>query len=160
MKLAEIIRKTRQSRGLTQTSLASRAGVGLATLQNIENNNANPSIGTIESVFKILGIRMHFEVQRKPLDWSELASHGCPVTAPPNNEIATPSNLIKVIHQIHFDTLKARERKAVAAWLHAIKDHFPSRWNEINYGVRAWAQNQECNPKLRRIALNVLGTFL
>lgn len=171
MNLADTIRKTRGELGLSQTELALRSGVGLATVQNIEGNRGNPSLKTLDSIFKVLQIELKFERMGEPVNWSVLARLGCPILAKSEpalkdrslaSQSVTPtrSSLLEQLRFLASTHLRKREARAVASWLHAIRDHYPSVWQEIPTSLRAWAQNQETSPKLRRIALSHLGDFL
>lgn len=54
--VAANIRALRGQRGLSLTELAHKAGVGKATLSNLESGNANPSIETLWAVAAALGV--------------------------------------------------------------------------------------------------------
>ncbi|MBQ0019732.1 MAG: helix-turn-helix transcriptional regulator [Bacteroidales bacterium] len=58
MVVAEILKERRQTLGLSQVDLAEMAGVGIATVKNIECGKANPSIRTIESIAEVLGLEL------------------------------------------------------------------------------------------------------
>lgn len=53
--LAERIRRLRQSAGLTQDDLASKAGIGRVTLVRIENGEQSPRYETLVALAKALG---------------------------------------------------------------------------------------------------------
>lgn len=159
--IAKAVRFSRLKLGLSQSQLAAEAGVGLATIQNIEANRANPAFKTLTEIFKILKIRMVLEVSPVKADWALLGALGCPITVAKNVEQAPSLELlIEQVRRLDVTTLRNRESVSISAWLHAIRDHFPSTWRSLNYATRAWAQNQKIRPKLRRIAVERLAEFL
>lgn len=58
MAIAEILKERRQTLGLSQVDLAEMAGVGIATVKNIECGKANPSIRTMECIAEVLGLEL------------------------------------------------------------------------------------------------------
>ncbi len=161
MNLGRTIRQARKNLGLSQSEVASRSGVGLATVQNIENNRANPEFKTLAELFKVLHIKMTLETKPVAVDWPAFAGLGCPITASKFEEfIPSRIRLIEEVNRLNPAKLKGRESKAVAAFLQALRDHYPSTWRELPMAVRAWAQNQPSLPKLRRLALARLGEYL
>jgi transcriptional regulator with XRE-family HTH domain len=160
MRIDKLTSSSRIKLGLSQAQLASRAGVGTATIQNIERNIGNPALKTIEAIFAVLRIRIKFEVEAVETDWSTCARLGCPLTENPSAVVPTSILLIESVNQMDCQKLKNREAKAVSAWLQAVRDHYPSVWQKVNYATRAWVNNQTGQPKLRRIALNILGEYL
>ena len=161
MKYGGMVKKTREKRGFSQSELAVRAGVGLATLQNIEADRANPSLKTLESIFAVLRIKIRFEQSSPQVDRGMLAVLGLPLMSEGEAGYApTRTGLLSQLAAVSLDEFKGREVKALSSWLHAIHDHYPSTWNEVAPKLRAWAQNQETSPKLRRLALARLGKYL
>lgn len=163
MDFARQIRQARQQSGLSQAQLASRAGLGLATIQNIESNRANPAINTLLSIFKVLKIRLVLESPRQEIDWARLIHYGCPLmnrNSASETETRTKTGLIECSQTITTSHLNQREAKATAAWVKALSDHYPSTWTELPVALRSWAANQAAEPKLRRLALARLGEFL
>ena len=53
---AFLLRKYRKERGLTQEVLAERAGIGVRTIQALEDGANQPQQGTVESLAKALGL--------------------------------------------------------------------------------------------------------
>ena len=78
MRISQPIRDTRRCLGISQTALAVRAGVSLATLQNIEADRANPSLSTLEKLLEPLGLGLALEPQQA--DWDALAGLGLPLS--------------------------------------------------------------------------------
>jgi transcriptional regulator with XRE-family HTH domain len=56
MKIGTQVRRTRERALLTQGELASRAGIGLTTLNRIENDHAEPQFRTIRKIAKALDV--------------------------------------------------------------------------------------------------------
>lgn len=56
MKIGTQVKRTRERALLTQQELADRAGVGLTTLNRIENDRAEPQFRTIRKLAEALGV--------------------------------------------------------------------------------------------------------
>ena len=56
MKIGVQVKRERERTLLTQQELAERAGIGLTTLNRIENDHAEPHFRTIRKIAKALGI--------------------------------------------------------------------------------------------------------
>ncbi len=56
MKIGAQVKRERERALLTQQELAERAGVGLTTLNRIENDHAEPHFRTIRKIAKALGV--------------------------------------------------------------------------------------------------------
>ena len=56
MKIGVQVKRERERALLTQQELAERAGIGLTTLNRIENDHAEPHFRTIRKIAKALGI--------------------------------------------------------------------------------------------------------
>lgn len=56
MKIGTQVKRTRERALLTQQELADCAGVGLTTLNRIENDRAEPQFRTIRKLAKALGV--------------------------------------------------------------------------------------------------------
>ena len=56
MKIGTQVKRTRERALLTQQELAERAGVGLTTLNRIENDRAEPHFRTIRKLAGALGV--------------------------------------------------------------------------------------------------------
>ena len=56
MKIGVQVKRARERALLTQQELAGRAGIGLTTLNRIENNHAEPHFRTIRKIAKALGV--------------------------------------------------------------------------------------------------------
>lgn len=60
--LGEKIARARAQAGLTQQELAERSGVRQETISRLERGHANPTLGTLESLARVLGKRLVVEL--------------------------------------------------------------------------------------------------
>lgn len=49
---------------ISQRDLAEMAGIGLATIKDIERGKGNPSIGTVSKILEVLGMEIEFKVRQ------------------------------------------------------------------------------------------------
>ena len=63
MSLAEVIKSRRKTLAISQQDLAEMAGVGLATIKDIERGKGNPSMGTVSRIMEVLGMEISFKVR-------------------------------------------------------------------------------------------------
>ena len=171
MSIDQTIRYTRRSLGISQTDLAVRAGVSLATLQNLEAGRANPSLSTLERLLEPLGLGL--EVQPREADWEAVAALGLPLRGQgPRGLPVDEASLLNHIHRAALDLarqpdLPDRERKSecLQALLLAIRSHFPSRykrWFRRSPLIRDLLPNELSGRliKLSRIARQPLAEIL
>lgn len=59
--IGTIIRERRAQLGISQQDLAEFAGVGIATIKDIERGAANPSLLTLQKLMEVLGLEMIFK---------------------------------------------------------------------------------------------------
>lgn len=64
MELAEVIKSRRKTLAISQQDLAEMAGIGLATLKDIERGKGNPSMATVSKIMEILGMEILFKVRQ------------------------------------------------------------------------------------------------
>ena len=64
MSLAEVIKSRRKTLAISQQDLAEMAGVGLATIKDIERGKGNPSMGTVSRIMEVLGMEISFKVRQ------------------------------------------------------------------------------------------------
>ena len=64
MSLAEVIKSRRKTLAISQQDLAEMAGVGLATIKDIERGKGNPSMGTVSRIMEVLGMEISFVVRQ------------------------------------------------------------------------------------------------
>lgn len=164
--LATIVKTTRIARGLTQTTLAQKAGVGFATLQNIEAGRANPEYKTVHAILRALDLSL--EIKEATFSWNPLISLGLPLlnTAKITEPNASATLLTTYLNQISKSVLQnanSRELDALAGFLWAIKDHYEYTWQTISPMLREWFRKQSLNGrhiKLRRLSLAGISRYL
>ena len=64
MDISKIISERREALGITQTELAEMAGVGIATVKDIERGKGNPSLKTLEQLCTVLGFEIELKIKR------------------------------------------------------------------------------------------------
>lgn len=63
MYIATDIKKRRMRLGISQQDLAEFAGVGIATVKDIERGKGNPSLQTLQKLLEVLGLEMTLQVR-------------------------------------------------------------------------------------------------
>ncbi len=63
MGCGEEIKLRRKTLAISQRDLAEMAGVGLATIKDIEREKGNPSLSTISRILDVLGMEVLFRVR-------------------------------------------------------------------------------------------------
>ena len=63
MDIATDIKKRRTRLGISQQDLAEFAGVGIATVKDIERGKGNPSLQTLQKLLEVLGLEMTLQVR-------------------------------------------------------------------------------------------------
>ncbi len=64
MDLDKIIKNRRKTLAISQQDLAEMAGIGLATLKDIERGKGNPSMATVSKIMEVLGMEIVFKVRQ------------------------------------------------------------------------------------------------
>lgn len=64
MSLSEVIKNRRKKLAISQQDLAEMAGIGLATIKDIERGKGNPSMATVSKIMEVLGIEIEFKVRQ------------------------------------------------------------------------------------------------
>ena len=67
MDIAADIKKRRMRLGISQQDLAEFAGVGIATVKDIERGKGNPSLQTLQKLLEVLGLEMTLRVRNTML---------------------------------------------------------------------------------------------
>ncbi len=67
MDIPKIISERRKALGITQTELAELAGVGIATVKDIERGKGNPSLKTLEHLCTVLGFEIELKIKKVEL---------------------------------------------------------------------------------------------
>ena len=65
IKIGKIIKKRRQELNLELKDLQDYSGVNYASISDIENGKANPTIKTVEKLLDALGMQINIEVVNK-----------------------------------------------------------------------------------------------
>lgn len=63
MSLREVLKSRRKTLAVSQQDLAEMAGVGVATVKDIERGKGNPSLSTVSKLLDVLGMEMQFMVR-------------------------------------------------------------------------------------------------
>lgn len=153
----------RQALGLTQFTLAMRAGISLPTLQNIEAEKANPSWDVLTKLIEALGYS--FSLQPQQLNWPLLCTAGVPLmqsTQKSQDVSEIKLEIFKALQELTQPTnsLSERENEALCAFILAIQDHYPSLFKKYSHLITSeWLHGKISKMnlgriiKLRRIAL-------
>lgn len=64
MGLQEVMKSRRRTLAISQQDLAEMAGVGLATVKDIERGKGNPSLSTVSRILDVLGMEVIFKVRQ------------------------------------------------------------------------------------------------
>lgn len=64
MALSAVIKSRRKTLAISQQDLAEMAGVGLATIKDIERGKGNPSMGTVSKIMEVLGMEIEYKVRQ------------------------------------------------------------------------------------------------
>ncbi|MCB0408476.1 MAG: helix-turn-helix transcriptional regulator [Bdellovibrionales bacterium] len=158
------IKSRRIQLGMTQVQVANSSHISLATFQNIEAGKANPSLSTLQALLQTLGLKL--EVRPLKTTVEDLTQVGVPLmeAAPVTHKpIKTPKSLLSALKTIEpFSLTEERNKKAFASYLIALRDHYPSFWNEIEYHFGQWLNqnNSLVSAHLRRLSLSFLKDVL
>ena len=146
--------------------MAGRAGVSLATVENIEGGRANPSLSTLTRVLASVGLSV--AVQVDPVDWQALIALGLPLQGEgrdlPRRDAATlQAELGRAV--LALDGATPRQAECVRALLLALCLHFPDvaeRWFAAAPHVRAAVPASPTGReiKLYRIARARIAEYL
>lgn len=164
------LKSLRTNLGFSQVKLAHESKVSLPTIQNIDAKKANPTIDVLEKLFLALG--MEFKLQPIKFDLEKAITLGVPlVSSLKKIEVHKPSSTMlkqearKWIYALEEKTLNERDELAMIAFLVAIKDHYPTFYNEevtCHIFEKKIKEKKTSGKiiKLRRIALNTLSKYL
>lgn len=64
MDIVQVIKMRRKTLAISQQDLAEIAGIGLATLKDIERGKGNPSLATVSKIMDVLGMEIIFKVRQ------------------------------------------------------------------------------------------------
>lgn len=130
MNIAEIIRKRRKIRGLSQIELAVKSGVSLPTIQLLEAGKGNPTLEVLKKLERTLGFTL--EVREREPDWVLLQKWVLPVVGVGEQEISPEkpsprkllsqlSEAVEALSQIENE----RVAEGIAAALYALRRYYP-----------------------------------
>ena len=130
--LARLVRRRRRDLGMTQSDLAVRAAVSLATIQNIETGRANPALSTLRRILAEVGIAP--EWRDRAADWDALAALGLPLgrlrsRRPVLSAGSLFAHLVPALVEVSVPEAtgdRARKVEALEALLLALRHHYPS----------------------------------
>jgi predicted transcriptional regulator len=60
----ELLKKRRETLGITQSELAQMAQVGLRTVKTLESLKCNPTLVTIERLARVLGMELELVIKK------------------------------------------------------------------------------------------------
>ncbi len=167
MKIADLIKTSRKTKGLTQMALAVKAGVSLPTIQNLEIGKGNPTLSLLEKIYKPLGCGI--QTHRTEPDWSLLVQCGLPLGGsktepfkhpPSHEELAEHLNLA-----LSSPKLDDRVEASLASMIWAIYEYYPSFYQYCLDGSKAQSLRKQYPLngrilKLRRMSLEKLANIL
>ena len=64
MSFCEVIKDRRKTLSISQQDLAEMAGLGVATIKDIERGKGNPSLSTVARILDVLGMELVFNVRQ------------------------------------------------------------------------------------------------
>lgn len=150
--------------------LAHESKVSLPTIQNIEAKNANPTIDVLEKLFFTLGLELILHPIQ--FDVEKAIALGVPlISSLKNFDVFKPSSTIlkQEVRKWHYafegSSLSEREELAIVSFLVAIKDHYPTFYNDEIICPVFEKKIEEKRTlgkviKLRRMSLNNLSKYL
>ena len=164
------IRSQRLKLGYTQVQLSVLSGVSLPTIQNIEAGKGNPSYEVLQSLMETLGFTVVPTLREA--NWNYLIQIGLPLSGTTNQKIQfNDSEFIREIKQACLQVSETKRTpdhrltEALVAFLFAIKNHFPSWFQQHLEGVPIIESMLTATPsgrmiKLSRQAVDSLSHFL
>lgn len=159
------IKSRRETKGWSQSKLATESHCSLATIQNIEAGRANPEIETLESILSSLGQKI--VITSKKIDLTFWPSLGLPLLEK-EEVLVKPSKELLIeqlqLVELHLSQLKEeRVCTAFISFLSGLKFHFPQVYSQLGSSINQWFIKNEtiyCRPKLRRLSIEKLATYL
>lgn len=165
------LREARASLGISQLELSHLTGVSLASIQNLEAGRANPSLGILEPILRVLGLEL--SLVDSAADWDALVDHGLPLSG--KGSVAQPPTATGLVHHLRLaarevehwrsGTDGGRKREGLEALLLALRTCFPSRYRKWFGRSPLFERLTPRRPtgrviKLMRIAEVRLGEYL
>lgn len=172
--ISKIIKNTRISVGLSQQKLAEKAGLSIATIQNLEAGKGNPTLEVVESLSNILNFNIEFLPQKT--DWESLCYYGLGLASEDDqmikskklrNKYKLKELLISACLEIKNSKVivdKSRYVVSVESLIFAIKNHYSKFFSEnLNLPIIKEFLPKELTGKhlkLYRYSKNILGLYL
>ena len=162
------LKRLRADFGLTQMELATKSGISLPTIQNIESGKANPSLDILTRILNVLGLEIKVSAPGFQVETAILL--GVPLISNQSTSVIKPSRDMlclearKWAHYFREDIFSERESLAMTSFLCAIKDYWPTVYSDIecpifNKQIESLRNNGHL-IKLRRMAIATLSTYL
>lgn len=178
MEIRQELKKQRQKLGISQSHLAHLSGLSLASIQNMEAGKANLSISNLASLLEVLGYDL--KLVRRQVEWEKLICYGLPILPAKSLEKEARVRGIECLEKLLVGACaefvqrsepgshrNLREKEALQAMILALRDHFPSLFEEhfSSYKVikELVPKNEQVTGKiikLRRIAIDHLSSYL
>jgi transcriptional regulator with XRE-family HTH domain len=165
------IRQIRKKLGLSQANLGHLSGVSLATIQNVEAGKANPSLSTLESLLRPLGLTLSLGV--RGADWDTLCALGLPLVTQgakrlrPSGDLLAEHVRLGLLELTREVPAKDHERKVegLQALVLALMIHFPTYFRHRMSRSRLIETILPKQPsgrviKLARLAVRTLSEYL
>jgi transcriptional regulator with XRE-family HTH domain len=162
------MKQIRNDLGFTQMELATKSGISLPTIQNIEAGKANPSLDVLLKILSVLGLEI--KVSAQPYQAERIIFLGVPLSSSQTRSYLKPtrdlliSEVTKWAHYFKENVFSEREALAVTSFLCAIKDYWPTIYNEIECPIFEKQINASRYNghliKLRRMAIANLSIYL
>jgi len=162
------LKKIRRDLGLTQMELATKSGISLPTIQNIESGKANPSLEILTRILNVLGLEIKVSAPAFQVEKAILL--GVPLSSNQSISVIKPSRDMlclearKWAHFYRENIFSERESLAITSFLCAIKDYWPTIYTEIKCPIFdkqiESSRNNGHLIKLRRMAIATLSKYL
>ncbi len=162
------LKRLRVDLGLTQMELATKSGISLPTIQNIESGKANPSLDILTKILNVLGLEIKVSAPAFQVEKAILL--GVPLSSNQSNTLIKPSRDMlflearKWAHYFRENIFSERESLAMTSFLCALKDYWPSIYSDIECPIFdkqiESSRNNGRLIKLRRMAIARLSTYL
>jgi transcriptional regulator with XRE-family HTH domain len=121
------MKELRVGLGISQAHLAQHSELSLATIQNIENGIANPSISTLENLLSQLGCKL--DITQIPADLDLLSICGLPFEAEKKtNRKISEKEFLSELRRLSSQTDPAKSNRvseALSILLFVIFDEYP-----------------------------------
>ncbi len=127
--IGKTLKHRRMALGFSQSQLAHRASLSLASIQKIERGSVSPRWESLEDLLQSLSL--NFSISEKEINLDALAAIGVPIAQ--KNDVHETFELSESIRLIIFQFTHFPERvqEAIEAFVLALKLHFPSQFQKL-----------------------------